>query len=229
VADLQKNIAELRAGSISAEQFYAEVQANLRGVSRKVARMLRTPTWFTREDLEQEIALSVWLRAWDYDDTRGTSELSYVLWNAKKAGMKAANGARHGGHRPHRNENLPPPCTEIPATDQIEGQEDDEGRRRRQPCTEATQESDLVRREEELTRKQAALARALAACRTPREAAVMAAVVAEGGVAPAAAALWGGGRPPSGMGIRSRTGAQRLVWETLERVASRLLEDEEAA
>ena len=230
MGDLEQNLNALRAGSITAEDFYREVQINLRGVSRKVGRMLRTPSWYSREDIEQEVALSVWLRAWDYDQGQGPTVLGYVLWNAKRAGMKGANGARHGGHRPHRGENLPPAVQELPSSDQIDGQRDDEdGRRPRQPHTEATQETGIIRREEELARRQDALTRCLAVCSTTREAAIMATVVAEGGVGPAAEALWANGSPPARLCIRSRRHAEELVWTTLERVASRLLEANEAA
>lgn len=207
---------ELRLGNITAEQFDEEISANVRGVAKRVMRMLRCPDWYSVEDLIQELRLSAWLKAWTFDEDRGVDVGHYVLWGLFADGKKRAHAARHGRRRKDElTRDVPIEARRGAWLYGAEPAEDES------PAVPAYTEPDQGLAREHLQ----ALGQA---CRSDADRLVLAAILSEGALVPAARALMRDEQVRRKLGLTSDVEAEEVVARAARRVVLRLRQEEAA-
>jgi len=217
MADIGKATTELRLGNISAEEFDEQIRANVRGVAKRIMRMWRCPEWYDVEDLVQELRLSAWLKAWTFEEGRGPTIGSYVLWGLFADGKKRAHSARLG-KRPHRDEATTRSPVEAPRGAWLHGGDPAEEESPHVPAfTDASQGATQEHVQ--------ALGQA---CRSDADRLVVSAILAQGDLASAARALLRDRGARRRLGLRGDAEAEEVVLRAARRVARRLQQEQAA-
>ena len=65
------------------------------------------PTWFTVDDVRQELVFGAWRALARFDESRSSNPWHYLTWNAIALARNAIRRARLGGKRTHSDESRP--------------------------------------------------------------------------------------------------------------------------
>jgi len=200
-------VKRLHDGRCTFDEFARATRGRWEALARHIMRRWRLPPWVAPEDMVQELLLGAWRVVWKYDPRRGVSLAKYVIYGSVDYAKKKAHKVR--GANLHRGTDSSPSRFEVTLS-RRDGEDYEWWANLLR--SEPDQEDGLLRRED--------VARALAACESPREAYVVSALAATGSIGAAAERLYAISRGRS----RSRVEAIRSVARTAVAVAGRLAE-----
>jgi hypothetical protein len=138
----------MRAGEVTFDEFSRHTSERWTQIAEVLHGRWDVPTWYSAEDVRQEVLLAAWLYGWRFNAPTASRNVEhFAVWNGLHAAIKSATKARIG-HRPHRGEGREiMSCYEIPASALARaGDEDDERDISERASVPATQEDVVLRR-----------------------------------------------------------------------------------
>jgi hypothetical protein len=142
---LESGLRAVRLGQKTFDAFARETRDRWTLIAGTLRCRWDLPTWFSEDDIRQELLTNAWYYLWYYDSRRSRTKSveHYVVLNAIEATRKRATKARIG-RRPHRGGGGRS-CYELPASSLTEGADKDFDITEVLSCP-ATQEEDIDRR-----------------------------------------------------------------------------------
>lgn len=171
-------------GRITFDDFARGTKREFERMAGYLMRRWIPPSWYGPEDLVQDLWLGAWMCIWEWSPVMGASLTRFVVFNTMATGKRAlhkARGALLSGTQDKNPSRFERPLSSFG----LEG----EGETMAECllAEEAIAEQTMIEREEHEDRKREGIAKALAACKTETERAVIRALAnaedVEGGVA----------------------------------------------
>ncbi len=94
VKNVERHLHLLRDGEIDFTDFASATKPDIAKLGAHLMRRWGNPTWFTLDDLMQEMMIGVWHYIHRWDSSRGVSISRYVTWNAMNRAKRALHKAR---------------------------------------------------------------------------------------------------------------------------------------
>lgn len=212
MASLETTLALVRDGRIGFEQLMTDAQRQFRAMAAYLARRWTPPAWMTLEDIEQELYLGAWKHLWEWEEGRGPSLGTYVVYNSissAKRSLHKARGAKLSGSPDKNPSRIEKPLSVFPEGEALAAA---------MLAEDPVQEEALILAED----RDAAMKRAFEACETSRERVAVLAIIEGGSIEGGAAVLYDDMRTRVALRLGSEKHAERWVFREAHTAMERL-------